>query len=57
VTATSLPASLIPTLAGRYYTDPAIFALEQSRIFESMWFCAVRASDLATPGSFGPTSG
>jgi Rieske 2Fe-2S family protein len=52
VTATSLPASLIPTLAGQYYTDPAIFGLEQSRIFENMWFCAVRASDLPTPGSF-----
>jgi nitrite reductase/ring-hydroxylating ferredoxin subunit len=52
VTATSLPSSLIPTLAGRHYTDPAIFGLEQSRIFENMWFCAVRASDLATPGSF-----
>ncbi len=44
--------SLIPTLAGRYYTDPTIFAREQSAIFESMWFCAVRSSDLATPGAF-----
>jgi phenylpropionate dioxygenase-like ring-hydroxylating dioxygenase large terminal subunit len=52
VTAISLPASLISTLAGNYYTDPAIFGLEQSHIFENMWFCAVRASDLATPGSF-----
>ena len=52
MTATSLPASLIPTLPGRYYTDPAIFGLEQARIFESMWFCAVRSSDLDKPGSF-----
>jgi Rieske 2Fe-2S family protein len=52
VTATSLPASLIPTLSGNYYTDPAVFSLEQSRIFETMWFCAVRSSDLPTPGSF-----
>ena len=44
--------SLRPTLAGRYYTDPAIFAREQAAIFEAMWFCAVRASDLATPGAF-----
>ncbi len=51
MTTTDLPASLIPTLAGHYYTDPAIFALEQSRIFEQMWFCAVRSADLA-PGSF-----
>ncbi len=52
VTATSLPPSLISTLAGSYYTDPAIFSLEQSRVFESMWFCAVRSGDLPTPGSF-----
>jgi len=44
--------SLMPTLAGRYYTDPEIFAREQAAIFESMWFCAVRSSDLATPGTF-----
>jgi len=52
MTTTDLPASLISTLPGQYYTDPAIFALEQSRLFESMWFCAVRSSDLPTPGSF-----
>ena len=52
MTTTDLPASLIPTLAGHYYTDPAIFALEQSSIFEKMWFCAVRSADLAEPGSF-----
>jgi Rieske 2Fe-2S family protein len=45
-------SSLIPTLAGRYYTDPAVFAQEQERIFEQMWICAVRSADLATPGSF-----
>ena len=44
--------SLIPTLAGRYYTDPVLFAREQDRVFESMWFCAVRSGDLATPGAF-----
>src|SRR3954470_14339488 len=52
MTTTDLPPSLISTLAGQYYTDPAIFALEQSRVFEQMWFCAVRSSDLPTPGSF-----
>jgi glycine betaine catabolism A len=52
MTTTDLPASLLPTLAGRYYTDPDIFAREQSRIFEQMWFCAVRSADLAAPGSF-----
>jgi Rieske 2Fe-2S family protein len=44
--------SLIPTLAGRYYTDPDVFAREQESIFERMWFCAVRSSDLGAPGAF-----
>ncbi len=45
-------SSLIPTLGGAYYTDPEVFAREQARIFERMWFCVVRSSDLATPGAF-----
>jgi len=44
--------SLIPTLAGHYYTDPDIFTREQQHVFEQMWFCAVRSSDLAKPGAF-----
>lgn len=52
VTSTSLPDSLIATLPGSSYTDPGIFAQEQERIFETMWFCAVRSSDLAKPGAF-----
>lgn len=44
--------SLLPTLPGTYYTDPAIFAAEQQRIFEAMWFCAVRGTDVGTPGAF-----
>ncbi|KUL42212.1 aromatic ring-hydroxylating oxygenase subunit alpha [Actinoplanes awajinensis] len=47
-----MTASLQPTLAGRYYTDPAIFAAEQEQIFEKMWFCAARGSDVAAPGDF-----
>jgi Rieske 2Fe-2S family protein len=47
-----LPASLLRTLPGSAYTDPGTFALEQQRIFERMWFCAVRAADLGAPGSF-----
>ena len=39
-----LPESLISTLAGHYYTDPEVFALEQQKIFETMWFCAVRSA-------------
>ena len=51
---TTAPAcpSLIPTLPGNYYTDPAVFALEQEKIFEQMWFCAVRSGDLDTAGAF-----
>jgi Rieske 2Fe-2S family protein len=52
VTTTDLPQSLLPTLAGRYYTDPKIFEREQELIFEQDWFCAVRAADLAAPGAF-----
>jgi glycine betaine catabolism A len=44
--------SLMPTLAGDYYVNPEVFAAEQDRIFEQMWFCAVRAADLAEPGAF-----
>jgi Rieske 2Fe-2S family protein len=44
--------SLIPTLGGSYYTDPDVFTREQQFIFERMWFCAVRSSDLAKPGAF-----
>jgi Rieske 2Fe-2S family protein len=45
-------ASLIPTLPGSYYTDPDIFRQEQERVFEAMWFCAVRAADIPSPGKF-----
>ncbi len=52
MTSTILPESLIPTLPGATYTDPAYFAREQQNIFEAMWFCAARASDMPTPGSY-----
>ncbi|WP_030186578.1 aromatic ring-hydroxylating oxygenase subunit alpha [Streptomyces sp. NRRL S-813] len=52
MTITNLPSSLISTLPGEHYTDPGIFALEQERIFETMWFCVARASELARPGQF-----
>ncbi len=46
------PASLLATLAGRWYTDPAVFSLEQAHVLEAMWVCAVRSGDLAAPGAF-----
>jgi Rieske 2Fe-2S family protein len=44
--------SLRPTLPGRWYTDPAVFAAEQTAIFESQWCCVLRGADLAAPGQF-----
>ncbi|MBJ8346693.1 aromatic ring-hydroxylating dioxygenase subunit alpha [Antrihabitans sp. YC2-6] len=56
MTAAELPPltapALIPTLGGEYYCSEEIFAAEQEHVFESMWFCAVRTSDLAEPGQF-----
>src|SRR3981081_808284 len=52
MTTTGLPASLLPTLAGHYYTDPRVFAAEQAAIFESLWFCAMRSAELSAPGQF-----
>lgn len=51
-TSTELPASLMRTMPGYAYTDTETFALEQSRILERYWFCAVRCTELPDPGSF-----
>ena len=45
MTATDLPSNLISTLPVQYYTDPAVFPLEQTRVFETVWFRAVRSSE------------
>ena len=47
----SAPA-LRATLGGNYYTSADVFTTEQEHIFENMWFCAVRSSDLALAGKF-----
>ncbi|MBY8885560.1 aromatic ring-hydroxylating dioxygenase subunit alpha [Streptomyces sp. PTM05] len=52
MTRSALPGSLIATLPGGHYTSAEVFAAEQRGIFEAMWFCAVRAADLATPGAY-----
>ena len=49
---TELPASLIPTLPGPSYTDPAVFGQEQEKIFETYWFAVLRAAEIEGPGSF-----
>lgn len=48
----ALSNSLLATLPGRTYVDPQIFEKEQERIFEQMWFCAVRSADLEKPGAY-----
>jgi len=49
---TEPPTTFLPTPGGSFYTDDAIFAKEQERIFSSLWFCAIRTGDLAAPGAF-----
>jgi Rieske 2Fe-2S family protein len=48
----SVSDSLVRTLPGNAYSSPQVFAKEQERIFEQMWFCAARGSDLVKPGDF-----
>ncbi|NSC24916.1 aromatic ring-hydroxylating dioxygenase subunit alpha [Streptomyces albus subsp. chlorinus] len=49
---TTAVTSLLATLPGDRYTDPDNFRREQERIFETEWFCAVRAADLDKPGAY-----
>ena len=44
--------TLIPTLAGSYYTDPDVFEREQLAIFEGDWLCVARSGDIGQPGQF-----
>ena len=45
-------APFLSTLPGRYYYDPAIYDLEQERIFSQMWVCVGRANVLPVPGAY-----
>jgi len=49
---TDKASALIATLAGHCYTSADVFAREQSRILETMWFCAARSDELPNPGQF-----
>lgn len=40
------------TLPGRYFHDPAIYQLEQERLFGQMWTCVGRADALPNPGDY-----
>src|SRR5581483_9646040 len=42
----------LSTLPGRYYYDPAIYALELEKIFSSMWVCVGRADALPQIGTY-----
>jgi Rieske 2Fe-2S family protein len=53
MTTTTRPESpFVSTLPGRYYYDPALYALEQERIFSQMWVCVGRAEQLTEPGAY-----
>jgi Rieske 2Fe-2S family protein len=45
-------AGFLPTLPGRYYTDPAIFEREKRDIFSRQWQYVCRGQDVPTPGRF-----
>jgi glycine betaine catabolism A len=53
---TSSETSFVSTLPGRYYYDPAIYALEQDRIFSRMWVYVGRADALPQPGAYQTVS-
>ena len=50
MTLTHTPSSLIPTLPGPTTRMRRSSPPEQERIFEQMWFCAVRSADLDKAG-------
>ncbi len=48
----SLPLAEAFTLPGSWYTDPAIAALEQDRVFARSWQLIARTDQVARPGEF-----
>jgi Rieske 2Fe-2S family protein len=47
-----LPTHGQMTLPRRYFTDPAILAEEQARLFLKQWLCVDRVEKIAQPGDF-----
>jgi glycine betaine catabolism A len=52
VQSTAPVKSMLSTLPGHCYTDPGGFGRERRMIFERMWFCAIRADEIAEPGAY-----
>ena len=52
VTAAPPTTDRFPTLPGRYYYDPAIFALEQERLFSTNWMLVGRADAIPHAGDY-----
>src|SRR5688572_16758862 len=52
------PADLVleDRVAGRMYTDPTIFELEMTKIFERTWVWVAHESELPKAGSFKTTT-
>lgn len=48
----TMTTPLLPTLPGRYYADPMVYAAEQARIFSALWVCAGHASRIAAAGDY-----
>jgi glycine betaine catabolism A len=46
------PVTLISTLPGSWYTDPAVFDREQQVIFDGSWLCVARSGDIPAAGQF-----
>ncbi|MEO1551937.1 MAG: aromatic ring-hydroxylating dioxygenase subunit alpha, partial [Pseudomonadota bacterium] len=42
----------IRSLDARYYTDPAVFEIEQDTVFAKTWQFGCHASDLTEPGDY-----
>src|SRR5882757_1199891 len=52
MTSSTRAGNLLEALPGRYYTDPAIFELDQRRIFHRSWQCVGRVDALTEAGQF-----
>lgn len=47
-----ITTDLASTLPGRYYHDPAIWQIEQERIFSKLWLCVGRADAVPRAGDY-----